>query len=101
MSIKELVEKLIDRTSDDLYQWENPRSDAFRLVLDNGSISIEKAFNSYGEIYIIKLYDKDSCFIQYSSSEEGASNLGTLYSAIEEYRKRAIERKISEVFGNI
>ena len=78
-----------------------PKSDSFRLVLDKGTISIEKVFNSYGENHIIKLFDKYSCFIQYSSSDEGGSVLGTLYIAIEENRKCAIERKISEVLGNI
>lgn len=101
MSIKELVDRLIVRTSDDSLLWERQKSNLFYLVLDNGSISIEKAFFNYGTEYVVKLFDEDSCFVQYSSSNEKDVAFEDLYNTIEESRNRAIERKISDVFGDV
>lgn len=101
MSIKELIERLIAKTSNDFLQWERQKSNQYYLVLDNGSISIEKIVINRLIDYEVKLFDEDSCFVQYSSVNEKDVDFEGLYNTIEESRKRAIERKISKVFGDV
>lgn len=101
MSIKELIDKLVEKTTTDSFLWEKQKENLYRLALDNGSISIQQYLSNYGEEkYIVKLFDLDSCFVQYMSDEVDA-DFGSLFRAIEASLNRAIERKISEVFGDI
>ena len=101
MEIKELVDKLIEKTSNDLYQWEKQKNNLYRLVLSNGSISLEGIFNYGQELYVISLYDKDSCFAKYSSLEEKEVAFKQLFISIEACMKRKIEKKIDDVFGDV
>lgn len=103
MQIKELIERLIEKTNDDTYKWEYQRDNLYRLVVPFGSISIERVWKTIGSIYVydVGLYDKDSCFARYDSQKNKDVQFEALYKAIIANRNRVIEKKIDDVFGDI
>ena len=103
MTFQELVEKLIEKTENDTYKWEYQKENQYRLVVPDGSVSIEKVFNPIHASYCyeVRLYDKDSCFARYDSQKGNEAQFVSLFKAVVSNRSRAIEKKIDAVFGGI
>ncbi len=103
MQIKELIERLIEKTNDDTYKWECQKEGLYRLVVLYGSVSIEKLWNPLKALYMynVALFDKDSCFARYDSIRDKDAQFEDLFKAIVASQNRVIEKKMDAVFGDI
>ena len=104
------LEKIIDKTRNQACSWEKTSSDTYRLLLRNGSVTVQKGkedpYLVMGSVvlYRLRLFDQADCFFNLDITTRGTGQyvmVDELYKSILDEENRVVNEKIASLLSEL
>lgn len=105
------LERIINSTKAQSCSWEKTGSDAYRLLLRNGSVTIKKEKEPLlpsplepPVIYRLRLFDQTDCFLALEISDRNTvlcKRVSELFRVIRDEENRVVNEKISSLMSDL
>lgn len=101
VNLKEYAKMLIDNTNSNKYEWEAMNNDKYRLLMNKGSIVLEKMFSGATPYFSISFYSTSNLIYKASiyNSKPLYNDYLELFNTIISKNNEKINSAISDLFS--